>query len=142
MSSEKPTRQAAALPYRKGKRGLKVLLVTSLETRRWVLPKGNLGENSSERDSAVQEAYEEAGIEGDVARTSIGTYDYEKAEQKGGGLRRVSVFPMAVSRVLRNWPEKSRRRRKWMTIDDAISVVEEAELKKLMSTFRSRMSAG
>lgn len=136
---EKPKKQAAVLAYRKGKRGLKVVLVTSLETQRWVLPKGHLGEGVSERDAAVQEAFEEAGLEGEVARKSIGTYNYVKTEQKGGGPRRVSVFPMAVSRVRRNWPEKSLRRRKWMTIDDAISAVDESDLKKLIVKFQSNM---
>ncbi len=81
------------------------------------------------------EAYEEAGLEGDVAKDRIGIYEYEKSEIKGGGLRQVSVFPMAVSRIRRDWPEKSVRRRKWMTIDDAKSAVDETDLKDLIAEF-------
>ena len=135
MPNRKPIKQCAVLAYRQRKQGLQFALVTSLETRRWVLPKGNVENGLSARDSASLEAFEEAGIEGAVARRSIGSYEYEKSELKGGGRCRVSVFPMAVSRVRRNWPEKVLRRRKWMTVEDAVSAVDEKKLKKLIAQF-------
>ena len=83
---------------------MRVLRVTSMNTRRWVLPKGHIESGLTPQESAAQEAYEEAGIEGVVAPESIGTYHYVKAQRKGGGGRRVEGFPMAVSRVLCGWP--------------------------------------
>ena len=133
MSKTAHKKQCAVLAYRQGKQGLQIALVTSLETRRWVPPKGNLVTGLSERRSAALEACEEAGLEGSVAKRSIGTYDYRKTELKGGELCRVSVFPMAVTRAKRNWPEKALRRRKWMSVDAAIAAVSETGLKKLIS---------
>lgn len=135
MPNKKPVQQCAVIAYRHRKQRLQIALVTSLETRRWVLPKGNIERGLSARASASMEAYEEAGLEGDVAKNRIGTYEYEKSEVKGGGLRQVSVFPMVVSRIRRDWPEKSVRRRKWMTIDDAVSAVDERDLKDLIVEF-------
>jgi len=135
LPRKKPVQQCAVIAYRHRKQRLQIALVTSLETRRWVLPKGNIERGLSARASASMEAYEEAGLEGDVAKDRIGIYEYEKSEIKGGGRRQVSVFPMAVSRIRRDWPEKSMRRRKWMTIDDAKSAVDEIDLKDLIAEF-------
>lgn len=138
MPNRKPIKQCAVLAYRQRKQGLQVVLVTSLEMHRWVLPKGNIEAGLSARDSASLEAYEEAGVQGAVASRSIGSYEYKKTEIKGGGLCQVTVFPMAVSRVRRDWPEKSMRRRKWMAVEDAKSAVDEKKLKKLITQFAKK----
>lgn len=135
MSKTPFRKQCAVLAYRRGKKDLKVVLVTSLETRRWVLPKGNLVVGLSARASAALEALEEAGVEGEVGKRSIGCYDYVKSELKGGGLCRVQVFPMEVMRIKRKWPEKDLRRRKWMTLEEAAAAVNETGLKKLITRF-------
>ncbi len=135
MPQQLPIKQCAVLAYRQNKNGLQIVLVTSLETRRWVLPKGHQEPGKSARFSASLEAYEEAGVVGAVSRERIGTYDYLKTAEKGGGLRRVSVFPMAVKRVKDSWPEMAKRRRKWMSPADAIKAVDEKKLKKLIAQF-------
>ena len=128
-------KQSAVLAYRQSDKGLRVALVTSMGTRRWVLPKGNIDAGRTARDSAALEALEEAGVEGTLGKRSIGSYEYEKAELKGGDLCRVEVFAMAVTRIKRNWPEKGLRRRKWMTLEEAAAAVDEAGLKKLIARF-------
>lgn len=135
MVTGSPIEQSAVVAYRAHKNGFRIVLVTSLDTQRWVLPKGHLENGLTPQDSAALEAFEEAGVEGKVSDRRIGTYDYIKIEKKGGGPRRVSVFPMAVSKIRRSWPEKAMRRRKWMTIDDAIKAVDEKKLKKLLARF-------
>ncbi|MDA0661534.1 MAG: NUDIX hydrolase [Proteobacteria bacterium] len=140
MPGRKPVPQSAVIAYQRRWFRLRVLLVTSLNTQRWVLPKGHINTGLTPQESAAQEAYEEAGVEGIVASESIGAYHYLKAEHKGGGGRRVDVFPMAVSRVLSDWPEMDLRRRKWMFVADAIDAVDEAELKQLLEAFGRAMS--
>ena len=134
-------RQSAVLAYRRQGRRYRFVLVTSLETRRWVLPKGHVEAGLSPRESAVREAFEEAGVEGAAAPDRIGTYEYSKTDRKGGGLREVSVYPMAVTRVFRDWPEKARRRRKWMTSGQAIEAVDEKKLGKLIAKFAATLDA-
>ncbi len=127
--------QCAVLAHRSGKHGPKIVLVTSMETHRWVLPKGNLVVGLTARESAALEAFEEAGVEGTLGKRPIGTYDYRKTELKGGGLCRVSVFPMAVERILSHWPEQELRQREWMTLEEATKAVDEPELKALIKAF-------
>jgi uncharacterized protein len=95
-------RQIAALPYRNVGRGLRapvqVLLVTSRETGRWVIPKGNFANNVSPHSAAALEAEEEAGVRGSVCPTPLGTYRYRKRKGSGASLMAdVEVFPLSVS---------------------------------------------
>ena len=111
------------------------MLITSLQTRRWIVPKGHLEPGMTAQDSAAKEAYEEAGLEGIVGDTPIGVYDYIKLDQGDQRIRRVDVFPMAVSRVLDKWPEQEKRQRKWMGLPDAVGAVFEVDLKKIIADF-------
>ena len=127
--------QSAVIPYRRRKGKAEVLLVTSLDTGRWVLPKGGVEPGMTARKSAEKEAYEEAGIEGVVSKQSLGQYRYAKSERKSGGLCRVEVFSMEVSKELDDWPEKDKRTRSWMSIKDAADSVAEKKLRKIISQF-------
>jgi 8-oxo-dGTP pyrophosphatase MutT (NUDIX family) len=90
--------QYAALPFRSGvDSGVKVLLITSRDTGRWVIPKGWPVGQRAPHASAAREALEEAGVVGRVGRDSIGTYSYEK--RLAGGtivICEVQVFPLEV----------------------------------------------
>ena len=70
-------RQYGVIPFRKGSDGIEILLITSRETRRWVVPRGNPIDGLSAPESAAQEAFEEAGILGEVEALPIGSYGYE-----------------------------------------------------------------
>ncbi|MFN3954215.1 MAG: NUDIX hydrolase [Pararhodobacter sp.] len=125
--------QAAALCLREGKTGPEVLLVQSLNTRRWILPKGWPMKRRSLAGAAAQEAWEEAGVIGRAGETSVGFYTYRKLRQ--GGLPvscRVEVFRIDVADLARDYPERRRRKRKWMSLEAAAAAVEETELKALL----------
>jgi len=130
---EKPGRQFAALPMKEEGDETLVLLVTSRDTGRWVLPKGWAEKRLSGGQLAAKEAFEEAGIEGEVIGGSVGSYTYAKG-LPGGKFREclVEVFPMRVSRLLDKWPEAKQRRREWFTFGQAALLVEEAELVKML----------
>ena len=77
-------RQYAALPLAAGQDGRPlVMLVTSRETRRWVIPKGNPEEGLAPHALAAKEAYEEAGLVGVVGSEPVGAFRY--AKRLGGG---------------------------------------------------------
>ncbi|SLN38029.1 NUDIX hydrolase [Oceanibacterium hippocampi] len=131
-----PVEQSAALAWRrKKKRGLEYLLVTSRDTGRWVLPKGYVADGHTPPSSAAKEAWEEAGIRGEIADREIGRYCYRKLEIKGGGTLNVAVFPLKVAELADSWPEKSQRTRKWMDPEAAAKAVAEPELKTLLAAF-------
>src|SRR3954462_14456638 len=103
--------QYAALPYRlTGRRSAEVMLVTSRETQRWIIPKGWPHKGKAPHNSAAREAFEEAGVLGVVAKRSVGSFRYEKRLKNGAvTVCEVHVFPLRVSRQRKNWPEKDQR---------------------------------
>ena len=65
--TEEPKLQFAVLPWRRVER-IEIMLVSSRETGRWVLPKGWPMKGIKPHNSAAREALEEAGILGKVAK--------------------------------------------------------------------------
>lgn len=121
-------RQSAVLPYRRASDGPETLLITSRKGTRWVLPKGVVEPEMTPWDSAAQEAWEEAGIEGAVSQRVLGSYRYKK----WGGCCTVEVFLMKVTTEHETWPEADTRRRVWLTCDAAAERVDEKKLKKII----------
>jgi uncharacterized protein Yka (UPF0111/DUF47 family)/ADP-ribose pyrophosphatase YjhB (NUDIX family) len=117
---------------------VQVLLVTSRESRRWVIPKGNFANNVSPHAAAAQEAEEEAGVRGAVCPTPLGTYRYRKRKGSGASLMAdVEVFPLSVSEQLTDWKEKKQRERRWFSLSDAANAVDEPDLRDLIRSFNS-----
>lgn len=113
-----------------------VLLVTSRETRRWVIPKGNLAAGVAPHLGAAEEAREEAGVTGAICPVPLGSFRYRKRKGSGASLMAdVEVFPLAVSRELQDWPEKSERERRWFSLADAAAMVDEPDLADLIRSF-------
>ncbi|MDR3440151.1 NUDIX hydrolase [Telmatospirillum sp.] len=136
MRKKKIYQQYAALPFRIEQGLLQILLVTSRETRRWVVPKGWPEKHLKPYQVAETEAYEEAGLKGDVSRTPIAAFEYVKLlDPKHKVNCLVEVFPLRVGNLLDTWPEQSQRRRQWMTPAEAATAVQEKGLKRLLLNF-------
>ena len=106
-----------------------VLLVTSRETRRWVIPKGWPMKGRKPHEAAAQEAFEEAGLIGRVGKRALGRFAYDK-RLKGDRVITclVQVFPFAVRKQRKDWPEKEQRVARWFTIAEAAGAVTEPGL--------------
>jgi uncharacterized protein len=132
------TRQIAALPVRQRDDGLLlVLLVTSRETGRWVIPKGWPWPDREEWMSAAEEAREEAGVVGRTQPTSIGTFTYHKRQSTGAVRVQVAVYRLEVTEELATWPECNERQRYWFTLSEAAAAVTEPELRDLITELRT-----
>jgi 8-oxo-dGTP pyrophosphatase MutT (NUDIX family) len=130
-------RQVAALPIRRAADGtLLVLLVTTLQTQRWIIPKGWPWPGEHDYTAAAEEAREEAGVLGRARAESIGSYTYEKRRSSGSVPVRVSVYLLDVHEELATWPESEQRQRAWFTLEDAAAIVQEPELRALLLGFR------
>lgn len=112
------------------------LLITSRETRRWIIPRGNVIPGLSPHQIAAQEAYEEAGVVGAVSGDEIGTFRYSKKRRDGSSVpAEVHVFALSALRLEPRWPEAHERQRRWFAPDEAAEAVEEPELKELIRGF-------
>ncbi len=127
------TKQVGALPIRTDGDGTRwIMLVTSRETRRLVIPKGWPLRGHQDHIAAVREAREEAGLIGTTHRKSIGYYTYDKRQPSGLVTVKVKVFLMTVERELTTWPEQDQRERAWYSPVEAAAAVDEPELAKLI----------
>ena len=123
--------RGVALRWEEGE--LRVLLVTSRETRRWVLPKDWMEKRLAPHALAGKEAFEEAGVVGAAERRPIGSYDYLKRGPRDRVTPcSVRVFPLRVERLLDKWPERRQRQRRWFSPAEAAMAVEEGGLLTLL----------
>lgn len=131
--------QVAALCHQGQGADLRILLITSRDTGRWVLPKGWPKRGHDAGGTALEEAWEEAGIKPAGRPVAVGHYHYDK--RLDGGLplpTRVEVFAIPVPALLDDYPEKGQRRRVWMTPAEAAASVAEPELAELLAAFPRR----
>jgi len=130
-------KQVGAVPYRRDENGaLKVLLVTSRETGRWVIPKGWPMKKLRDHKAALKEAEQEAGVSGRVRRKPAGTYEYFKRTSTAFVLVEVTVFLLAVKTQRDEWPEMSERKRRWFSCASAARMVKEPGLKSIFLALR------
>src|SRR5215210_9291872 len=140
MKSGAARQQIAALPYRIGDHGeIEVLLVTSRDTGRWVIPKGWPMKGKKPHKAAAQEAVEEAGVKGSVGAAPIGQYVYWKRRTRDFVLCEVNVYPLRVSRQLKSWPEQGQRELRWFSPDEAARQIEEPDLAVLIRDVAERL---
>ncbi len=113
-----------------------VLLVTTLRTRRWILPKGWPQSGLTLAQSAAAEAHEEAGVRGEIWPTPLGEYHYLKEKNGVGHPCRVEVFPLLVTKADRSFAEKGTRKLLWLPFEEASRRVAEPELRRMLMAFR------
>lgn len=129
--------QFAALCYRYKKRKLEILLITSRGSGRWIVPKGWPMHGRTPAQSAALEAWEEAGVKGNVDGRCLGIYSYNKEEEVGGvDFPCVAlVFAIEVKEIAKAYPEAGQRERKWVSRKKAAKLVDEPELARILSDF-------
>jgi 8-oxo-dGTP pyrophosphatase MutT (NUDIX family) len=125
--------QVAALPMRIDVDGNpQVLLLTSRETKRWIIPKGWIMKGRKRWEAAAQEALEEAGIVGRLRKTPVGNYVYIKRRAAHSDVCRVEVYLLSFTKQLETWREKGQRQAKWFGFGEAAALVDEPGLIKLL----------
>lgn len=132
---KKPTKkkQYAAVPWRYNGAGREVLLISSRDTGRWVIPKGWPIRGLSPGETAAREAYEEAGLGGRISKKPIGTFEYRKRMQDGRVFpTKVDVFALEQMVQHPEWPEQGQRKAQWFSVPEAAEAVQEPELKKII----------
>ena len=128
-------RQVAALPLRRVRGSLEVVLVSSLEAGRWVSPKGWPSKRLSDADAAAREAKQEAGVTGKIGAVPIGSFRYRKTMGAEVRFIDVVVYTLWVKKQRKQWREKNERTRAWFSQDEAAKMVREPRLKTLIAGF-------
>jgi 8-oxo-dGTP pyrophosphatase MutT (NUDIX family) len=123
------------IPYRVRDGKVEVLLITTRKRQSWVIPKGGVCKGMTPPDSAAKEAWEEAGVVGQVNTEKIGAYQYRKR----GNIYRVNLFLLPVEQVLEDWPEATQRERIWLDINHAAMIVKGNSLKRILQTSKDQV---
>ncbi len=131
--------QFAALCYRVVKDKPQILLLTSRDTGRWIIPKGWPMDGLTPAQTAAAEAWEEAGVDGQVTDFALGIYSYAKRMDDETVLPCiVTVFPLKVKRLADDFPEMGQRKRKWFSLAKGAEKVTEPELAAIIRRFDPR----
>lgn len=129
---DQPRTQYGAICWRMTEAGLAVLLITSRETGRWIIPKGWPIKGIGAGASAAREAWEEAGVDGKLCDTCLGVFSYLKLLPDVQSIPCVvAIYGLRVEKLSRRYPEQRQRRRKWFAVRDAADLVAEPELRAL-----------
>lgn len=136
-------RQLGALPIKQRDDGTPViLLITSRERGRWIIPKGWPIEGKSWGEAAAVEAWEEAGVRGEVSHHVFGHFRYLKLEESEERKIRVDVYRLVVREEEADWPEGDERKRQWFTVDEALVLLDDRELAELIERERALLFSG
>lgn len=138
MLRRPPRQQYAALCYRRKKKTgeTEVLLLTSRDTGRWVIPKGWPMEGKKAHAVAEREAFEEAGVRGTAEKEPFGFFSYDKKLKNGiKVVCLVEVHLLEVMDMVKNFPERESRRLEWVSPQEASTRVNEPELRNLFLAF-------
>jgi len=128
--------QYGALCWRMGDTGVEVLLITSRDTGRWVIPKGWPMAGLAPEAAAAEEAWEEAGVVGVMSPVCLGRYGYQKCLSVSAHIPcAVAVYGLRVARLADKFPEMKERNRQWFAPKEAASLVQERELASLIVAF-------
>jgi phosphohistidine phosphatase len=120
-------KQSGVIPYRKKQGKIEVMLITSRNKGRWIIPKGVIEPGLNPRTSAAKEAFEEAGVQGDVHSKLLGIYRH----RKWGDVCTVQIYAMKVRKIYRKWDEIDRER-EWLSLKDALRRLHKNDLRKAL----------
>ena len=126
-------KQSSVIPFRNNNGSIELLIISSRKNKRWIFPKGIIEENISSRESALKEALEEAGIEGEVLKDLVGKYKYKK----WGGKCKVNVYGMKVTVLYDTW-EENFRERKWVRLEEVNEYITHKKILKIIQTLAER----
>jgi 8-oxo-dGTP pyrophosphatase MutT (NUDIX family) len=129
-------RQAAVIAVRRRGTEKEVCLIRKRTSSAWGIPKGMIDPGETAAEAALKEAWEEAGIKGRLLGNIVGTYKYEKL----GARFSVDVFVMAVSAQEDVWPEATIRKRRWVTIAEAASLLDGHAVRAILGRVGPRLA--
>ena len=137
MSEEFDFEQSAIIPYKIEDEELKILLITSIRKKKWIIPKGFIEFNLSAFESAKKEAFEEAGVIGTNETFELGSFILNKY----GGLTKIIVYSMEVEKFKEDYPEKNLRKRKWFSSKEAIKTITIPEVGEMIITLQEKIKS-
>ena len=127
--------QAGVIPFRHKRKRIEICLIRRKGQKKWKIPKGFVDPGETPRQTALKEAWEEAGLRGRLVGESVGSYEYEKWNLD----LTVAVFLMEVKEAADEWDESESRERGWLPLDDALAQLKKHPAKGLLAHVSRRL---
>jgi 8-oxo-dGTP pyrophosphatase MutT (NUDIX family) len=138
----KTPHQIAALPFWiSPERSLEVFLVTSRGSGRWIIPKGNPIRGLTPKEVAAREAYEEAGLTGQIVSGKVGSFEFRRL-RGSASICHVDAYPLQVKKQVRKWDEQRQRTVLRCDVTTALSLVCSDSLAALISSYSRQFQMG
>lgn len=128
--------QASAIPFRWRRGRLEFCLITTSRGN-WIFPKGIVDPGETDEQTALKEAFEEAGLHGQIIGEPLGTYELAKF----GTTFEVTCLLMKVTRCDARWMEQQMRQRLWVSAEDASKLLTQEPLRELLGEALARLSS-
>ena len=128
-------RQVAVIAVRSKRRQLEVCLIRRRDSKKWRIPKGFIDPGRSPEQAALNEAAEEAGLDGRIIGSRIGTYEYDKWRVS----LKVAVYLMDVVEEQQEWQEMHLRERRWYPLDEAGELLADHPVAPLWDRVKERL---
>ncbi len=127
--------EIGSFPFLIKKGKIHIMIITSTSGKSWILPKGHPEDELNKPQVALLETYEEAGIRGVVFNRKLAK---EFKRKEGGSLL---IYPLLIKKILdeNNWPEKSSRKRRLVSINKALGLVTKQEHLRAIEYFSSEL---
>ena len=130
MACKKSIAQAGVIPYIEKDGSFTTIMISSKsDPSYWIFPKGHIDTGHSELEAAAQEAYEEAGLKGTIHDKPIGKYSFKKFSSR----YKVTLYPMEVTEILEDWPERDQRQRRKISLETANKMINDPAIRKLLA---------
>ena len=133
--SDRAYDQAGAVPYRERDGEIEFCLITSSSKKKWCFPKGIIDPGETPTETAVKEAFEEAGLSGEICGDPLGDYQF----RKWGRSLNVLMMLMRVSDAADAWDESHLRERRWVDLEAASQLLDRATLRTFVDAAASRL---
>lgn len=113
-------KEIGAVPFLYINNRMNLVLITSRGSGQWIIPKGQPEKDKSDKEVAVMEAWEEAGVKGEINGEAMHLH-------LGSGKNKIAMrlYPMVVKEIADEWPEKQERERSVLYIEDAEKIIKE-----------------
>ena len=110
-------------------------LVRRRNGKGWGIPKGIIERGHTQKETALKEVWEEAGLKGRLVGGPLGTYEFDK----WGDSFTVAIFLMVVRQESDEWPESGWRERKWVSFRKAGELLEGHPAQPLLERARAML---
>jgi 8-oxo-dGTP pyrophosphatase MutT (NUDIX family) len=126
-------KQIGALPVSRDSTGQWIVtLITTRDSGRWSIPKGNPIKKLSKAEAAALEAFEEGGLIGTMSKRPIGSYLFWKRRSGHWELADVAGSLMKIESRATEFKEKGLRQIQNFSFEDAEDAIVEPGLKTLI----------